>query len=83
VGDTPAHLSVKFWHEANREDNVMGSKAVGEPPFMLALSVLEALRDAVANARQPSSTATTPTAPQVVQLNAPATPERILWALHA
>jgi xanthine dehydrogenase molybdopterin-binding subunit B len=50
---------------------------------MLALSVLEALRDAVANARQPSSTATTPTAPQVVQLNAPATPERILWALHA
>ena len=78
VGDTPAHLSVKFWHEANREDNVMGSKAVGEPPFMLALSVLEALRDAVANARAPTTTS----APPVVQLNAPATPERILRALH-
>ena len=74
VGDTPAHLSVKFWHEANREDNVMGSKAVGEPPFMLALSVLEALRDAVANARGTQ---------QAVQLNAPATPERILGALQA
>jgi xanthine dehydrogenase large subunit len=33
---------------ANREDNVGGSKAVGEPPFMLAISVWEALRDAVA-----------------------------------
>ena len=73
VGDTPAHFSVKLWHEANREDNVMGSKAVGEPPFMLALSVLEALRDAVAQARGDA---------QPIQLNAPATPERVLWALQ-
>jgi xanthine dehydrogenase large subunit len=73
VGDTPPHFSVKLWHEANREDNVMGSKAVGEPPFMLALSVFEALRDAVAQARGDG---------QPVQLNAPATPERVLWALQ-
>jgi hypothetical protein len=39
---------VDLWPEANREDNVFGSKAVGEPPFMLAISVYEALRDAVA-----------------------------------
>lgn len=74
VGDTPAHFSVQLWHEANREDNVMGSKAVGEPPFMLALSVFEALRDAVAHARNEQQT--------TVQLNAPATPERVLQAIH-
>ncbi|WP_310609624.1 xanthine dehydrogenase molybdopterin binding subunit [Limnohabitans sp.] len=73
VGDTPAHFSIKLWHEANRENNVMGSKAVGEPPFMLALSVLEALRDAVANARADQ---------QAIHLNAPATPERVLRALQ-
>ena len=72
AGDTPAHFNVKLWHEANREDNVMGSKAVGEPPFMLAISVFEALRDAVANARDDH---------QPVHLNAPATPERVLNAL--
>ena len=37
--------------EANREDNVGGSKAVGEPPFMLAISVYEALRNAIAAGR--------------------------------
>ena len=47
-GDVPAHFRVTLWHEPNPEDNVHGSKAVGEPPFMLALSVYEALRDAVA-----------------------------------
>ena len=46
-----AHFNVELWPEANREDNVGGSKAVGEPPFMLAISVWEALRDAVAAAR--------------------------------
>jgi len=72
AGDVPAHLKVSLWHEANREDNVFGSKAVGEPPFMLAISVFEALRDAVANACGEGSD---------VPLNAPATPERILHAL--
>ncbi len=51
TGDVPAHFTVDLWHEPNREDNVGGSKAVGEPPFMLAISVYEALRDAVASAR--------------------------------
>jgi xanthine dehydrogenase large subunit len=44
TGDIPAHFKVDLWPEANREDNVGGSKAVGEPPFMLAISVYEALR---------------------------------------
>jgi xanthine dehydrogenase molybdopterin-binding subunit B len=44
---------------------------------MLALSVLEALRDAVAQARSRTGDST-----QVVQINAPATPERVLAALQ-
>ncbi len=71
-GDVPAHFKIDLWPEPNPEDNVFGSKAVGEPPFMLAISVFEALRDAVAQARGDGS---------VVQLNAPATAERVLWAL--
>ena len=43
TGDVPAHFKVDLWPEPNREDNVHGSKAVGEPPFMLGISVFEAL----------------------------------------
>ncbi|NBW24645.1 MAG: xanthine dehydrogenase molybdopterin binding subunit [Betaproteobacteria bacterium] len=77
IGDTPAHFQISLWHEPNREDNVGGSKAVGEPPLMLALSVLEALRDAVAQARSRAGGST-----QALQLNAPATPQRVLEALQ-
>lgn len=67
TGDVPAHFHVTLWPEANREDNVHGSKAVGEPPFMLAISVYEALRDAVAQAGgRPEA------------MNAPATAEEVL-----
>ncbi|MFI5446916.1 xanthine dehydrogenase molybdopterin binding subunit [Polaromonas sp. UC242_47] len=70
TGDIPAHFKIDLWPEANREDNVFGSKAVGEPPFMLAISVLEALKEAVAAARE-----------GVVRLDAPATAEHVLAAL--
>jgi xanthine dehydrogenase large subunit len=75
TGDIPAHFKVALWPEANREDNVGGSKAVGEPPFMLAISVYEALRNAVAAVRGGG------TAP--VQLTAPATAENLLHAIDA
>ncbi len=52
TGDVPEHFKIELWPEPNREDNVFGSKAVGEPPFMLAISVWEALRDAVAAVTQ-------------------------------
>lgn len=78
TGDVPEQLRVSFWHEANREDNVGASKAVGEPPFMLAVSVYEALRNAVAAGRVQAGTAA-PTQP--VTLTAPATAENILRAL--
>jgi xanthine dehydrogenase large subunit len=72
TGDVPAHFDVQLWPEANREDNVGGSKAVGEPPFMLAISVWEAIRDAVAQARGDEA---------VVKMDAPATAENVLRAL--
>jgi xanthine dehydrogenase large subunit len=74
AGDVPTHFKIDLWPEANREDNVYGSKAVGEPPFMLAISVYEALREAVAQARGDG---------QPVRLTAPATPENVLRALRA
>ncbi len=73
TGDVPEHFKVELWPEANREDNVGGSKAVGEPPFMLAISVWEALRDAAAAARGDGK----------VRMDAPATAENVLLALHA
>ena len=55
----------------NREDTIYRSKAVGEPPLMLALSAFHAIRDAIASDDYP-----------VPDLHAPATPEAILKALH-
>jgi xanthine dehydrogenase large subunit len=59
-----------LWREPNREDKVFDSKAASELPFMLAISVLKALKEAVAAAR-----------PGVVRLQAPATAEHGLAAL--
>ncbi|MCY7305298.1 MAG: xanthine dehydrogenase molybdopterin binding subunit [Rhodoferax sp.] len=73
TGDIPEHFVVALWPEPNREDNVFGSKAVGEPPFMLAISVFEALRDAVAQTR--------PQERGCVSMTAPATAENLLRAL--
>ena len=73
AGDVPEHFKVSFWPEPNREDNVFGSKAVGEPPFMLGVSVYEALRHAIAQTRSDK---------EPVQLTAPATGENVLRALQ-
>ena len=73
AADIPRHFNIQLWHEANREDNIGGSKAVGEPPFMLAMSVYEALRDAVGQTLGGN---------EPVQLNTPVTPERVLMALQ-
>ena len=73
TGDIPAHFKVDLWPEPNREDNVFGSKAVGEPPLMLAISVYEALRAAVA--------AVEPDRRAPVVLEAPATAENVLRAV--
>ena len=48
VGDTPQIFNVTLLKNATQKNVVHGSKAVGEPPLMLAISVREAIRDAVA-----------------------------------
>jgi xanthine dehydrogenase large subunit len=72
--DMPTRFDVAFYGEPNREDTIHRSKAVGEPPLMLALSGFHALRDAIASV---ASYALVP------QLSAPATPERVLAAIDA
>ena len=44
-----AHFNVEFYGAPNREETIHRSKAVGEPPLMLALSGFHALRDAIAS----------------------------------
>jgi xanthine dehydrogenase large subunit len=74
ASDRPAAFNVKLadW-SVNREPTIRRSKAVGEPPFMLAVSVLEALSMAVASVADYR---------ECPRLDAPATPERILMALR-
>ena len=78
AADVPARMNVHLWPEENMEDTVFRSKAVGEPPFMLAISVWEALRNAIAAARADRGV---PGAARV-QMDAPATAERELWAVN-
>jgi xanthine dehydrogenase large subunit len=85
AADVPEHFTVRWWPFPNRVDNVGGSKAVGEPPLMLALSVIEALRDAVAQARSSSANPlgkTVSAGVPRVDLDAPATPERVYFAVR-
>ncbi|WP_440467866.1 xanthine dehydrogenase molybdopterin binding subunit [Pseudomonas sp. YH-1] len=74
VSDAPEDFRVALFERPNEEDSVYLSKAVGEPPFMLAISVWSALRDAIA------SLADYRLSPD---LDTPATPERVLWACEA
>jgi len=48
VGDRPLEFNVQFLQQATQKGTIHGSKAVGEPPLMLAISVREAIRDAIA-----------------------------------
>lgn len=77
--DMPKIFNVNLYDNQNLENTIHRSKAVGEPPFMLALSVFFALRDAV------SANITTPILQNGIKvkpfLSAPATPEAILQAI--
>ena len=72
--DTPPDFRVKLYTAPNTEETVHRSKAVGEPPLMLAISAFLAIKDAIAGLGDP-------TLP--VGLDAPATPERVLLACEA
>ena len=70
--DLPEKFNVKIYEKGINKENVVNkSKAVGEPPLMLALSVFMALKDAIKGKNQKSK-----------NLKAPATPENILLNIN-
>jgi xanthine dehydrogenase large subunit len=71
--EMPEVFNVTLFKNATEEGAVYGSKAVGEPPLMLAFSVREALRQAAA-AFGPAGTS--------VDLGCPSTPEAVYWAVE-
>lgn len=75
LGDAPPDFRVRLLDRAAQPGVIHGSKAVGEPPFMLALGVVTALRHAIAGFGPPSARAQ-------VALKIPATPEAVLRAVE-
>jgi xanthine dehydrogenase molybdopterin binding subunit/xanthine dehydrogenase small subunit len=74
IGDTPERFTVELLPNAAQHGTIHGSKAVGEPPLMLAISVREAIRDAIAAFG---------TAGGEISLPLPATHEAIRAAIRA
>ncbi|GAB3259057.1 xanthine dehydrogenase molybdopterin binding subunit [Arthrobacter pigmenti] len=70
--EMPSEFNVTLFTEAREDGAIYGSKAVGEPPLMLAFSVREALRQAIASFGP---------AGRKTDLVHPATPEAVFWAL--
>jgi xanthine dehydrogenase large subunit len=73
IGDVPEDFRVELLENAPQHDVVHGSKAVGEPPFMLGISAVTALRHAISGWAKPG---------QEVKLSIPCTPEAILLAVE-
>ncbi len=74
VGDAPSEFRVALLRHAGQPGVIHGSKAVGEPPFMLAIGVVTALRAAIASFGPGGAE---------VELRPPCTPEAILRAITA
>jgi xanthine dehydrogenase large subunit len=72
LSEVPEIFNVTILARATQPDVVMGSKAVGEPPLMLAFSVREAIRDAIAAFG----------CGLVANFDSPATPERVFFAVR-
>jgi len=74
ASDLPADFRVALYESGgNREETIYRSKAVGEPPLMLAISVFSAINDAIVSLKPA----------MMPRLNAPATPEAIMRAIRA
>lgn len=72
--DLPPDFRVRLYDSGQQREDVIGhSKAVGEPPFMLAISVFHAIKDAIASVCDYTLSP---------KLDAPATPERVLLAIE-
>jgi xanthine dehydrogenase large subunit len=74
VNDCPTEFNARLFENCNAEDSIHRSKAVGEPPLLLAFSVFFAIRDAVASVAEYRVNP---------PLRAPATGEAILDAVDA
>jgi xanthine dehydrogenase molybdopterin binding subunit/xanthine dehydrogenase small subunit len=74
ISDAPVEFNVTLLPKAAQPNTIHGSKAVGEPPLMLAIAVREAIRDAVAAFGTPGGE---------VRLASPATGEAIYAAIQA
>ena len=73
IGELPPVLNVRLMPKATEPSVVHGSKAVGEPPFMLAISVREAIRQAIAAFGAPG---------RPIELGSPATAEQAFWSIE-
>ena len=74
LGEAPEDFRVTLLPNAAQDGVIHGSKAVGEPPLMLAISVVSALRHAVSAFGKPGTE---------VSLKIPCTPEAVLMAVEA
>jgi xanthine dehydrogenase large subunit len=74
AADVPEIFNVALWDQENHVETIHRSKAVGEPPLMLALSVWFAIADAISSYSESR---------EMPKLVAPATPEAILRAMNA
>jgi xanthine dehydrogenase molybdopterin-binding subunit B len=72
ISDAPMQFNVSLLPDAANANAIHGSKAVGEPPLMLAISVREAIRDAIANFGEPGGE---------IRLASPATGEAVFAAI--
>ena len=74
ANDVPPVFNVKIWESGiNAEDSIYRSKAVGEPPLMLAISVHQAIKDAIASIADYRASP---------RLDTPATPEEVLHSVE-
>lgn len=71
IQDIPRKFNVGFIENPEHKENIYRSKAVGEPPFLLATSIFTAIKNAIYRRTQ-----------KIVKLDSPATPERILFSLE-
>ncbi|MFM7424510.1 MAG: xanthine dehydrogenase molybdopterin binding subunit [Elainella sp.] len=77
VSEIPEQFTIHLLERAAQDGVIYGSKAIGEPPFMLAMSVREAIRAAVAAFGEADFGEA-----DFVPLALPATPEATLWAIE-
>lgn len=72
IQDTPRIFNIEFIENNENHQNIHRSKAVGEPPFLLGISVWTALKDALKYK-----------CPTVPNMRSPATPEELLMELES